>query len=213
MIKVVFIDWNKTLSYDLFWGHLQDVSHPNHAHLASIERWLFVENRNKINPWMRGEISVDDIISQMSQDTGIDDGLIMNELRRSCEIMTYSLEGLEELVLSIKNKGIKVVIATDNMDTFSRFTVPALKLDAIFDGILNSYELGYLKDDEQPMDAIPFFDAYLEANGLSYENALLLDDSPDKTNKYSRLGFERIIIGSPDVLRVSLERLADAKEA
>jgi len=211
MTKVVFIDWNKTLSYDLFWGHLQDSSHPNHTHLRSIEKWLFADNREKINPWMRGEMSVNDIVTQMSRDTGIDETIIIDELRTSCENMSFSVEGIQSLLDGIQNNGIKVVIATDNMDTFSLYTVPALHLDEMFDAILNSHNMGHLKDDEYPLDRIPFFDDYLVANGWEYSDAVLLDDSPDKDGKYARLGFERILIDSPEALRRSLERFARAE--
>lgn len=209
--KVVFIDWNKTLSYSLFWEHLQDKNHPNHQYLPAIEKWLFVDNRNIINPWMRGKFSAEDIVSKMSQDTGIDSSMILSELRRSCEEMCYSIDDLEDVVGQLQASGIKVIIATDNMDTFSRFTVPAMHLDTVFDGILSSYDTGYLKDDDHPDDSILFFDEYLAKHGWSYADVILLDDSPDKSSKYKRLGFERVLIDSPEVLRVELERLVDAR--
>lgn len=209
--KVVFIDWNKTLSYSLFWEHLQDKNHPNHQHLPAIEKWLFVDNRDVINPWMRGEFSAEDIASKMSQDTGIDSDTILGELRRSCEEMRYSIDDLEDIVSQLQTNGTKVVIATDNMDTFSRFTVPAMRLDAVFDEILSSYDTGYLKDDDHPEDSIPFFDEYLAKHGWNYADAILLDDSPDKSGKYKKLGFERALIDSPKVLKAELERLVDAR--
>ena len=210
--KVVFIDWNKTLSYSLFWEHLQDKKHPNHRHLPAIEKWLFVDNRNIINSWMRGEFSAEDIASKMSQGTGVDSGMILDELQRSCEEMRYSIDDLEDIVRRVRANGIEVVIATDNMDTFSRFTVPAMRLDTVFDGILNSYDTGYLKDDNHPEDSIPFFDEYLARHGWNYADAILLDDSPDKSGKYKRLGFERVLIDSPEVLEVELKRLVDVKK-
>ncbi len=72
----------------------------------------------------------------------------------------------------------KCVIATDNMDTFTRFTVPALRLSEHFDGILNSFERGVLKQDidEQNPDRIPFFDEYLREYNLQCEDVVLTDD-------------------------------------
>lgn len=209
--KVIFIDWNKTLSYSLFWEHLQDSSHPNHHQLPVIEKWLFVDNRDAINPWMRGELSVEDIVGKMSRDTNIDHDILLSELQRSCEEMRYCIDNLENIVEQIRANGIKVVIATDNMDTFSRFTVPAMRLDAIFDGILNSYTIGHLKDDEQPDNSIQFFDEYLAKHGWGYTDAILLDDSPDKNGKYRRLGFERVLIDSPMTLERELKRFVDAR--
>jgi FMN phosphatase YigB (HAD superfamily) len=208
MKKVVFIDWNKTLSFDLFWGHLSDVGHPNHKHLDAIEKWLFVDNRSIINPWMKGKVNLEKIVNEMSNDTGIDSKIIIDELKHSCEIMTFCFAGIEELIEKIRKRGILVVVATDNMDTFSLFTAPALKLDKLFDDVLNSHVLGYLKDDIDPPDKILFFDAFLEKHNLSYEDSILLDDSPDSSGKYKKLGFNRELIDGPEKLERILESFA-----
>ncbi len=208
MKKVIFIDWNKTLSFDLFWGHLSREEHPNHKHLDAIEKWLFVDNRTIIKPWMKGEITVDDIVESMNKDTGISKKMIIDELKHSCENMTFCFAGIEDLINKIRERGILVIIATDNMDTFDKFTVPALKLDLLFDDILNSYTLGHLKDESDPSDSILFFDDFLKSHNLRYEDSLLLDDSPDSSGKYEKLGFERKLIDSPQALERILKSLA-----
>lgn len=208
MKKVIFIDWNKTLSFDLFWGHLNDIGHPNHKHLDAIEKWLFVDNRTAINPWMRGEVNVEKIVEEMSKDTAIDRKIILDELKQSCEIMTFCFAGIEDLIRKIRDRGILVVVATDNMDTFNLFTAPALKLDLLFDGILNSHTLGHLKDDVDPPNRILFFDAFLEKHSLTYADSILLDDSPDSSGKYKKLGFSRELIDSPEKLERILESFA-----
>ena len=208
MKKVIFIDWNRTLSFDLFWEHLKDTGHRYHHHLEPIEKWLFVDNRSLINQWMRGNITVDEIVQRISNGTGISPDVIMNELRHSCEIMKFCIVDIEELIGDIRNKGMLVVIATDNMDTFTRFTVPALKLNDTFDGVLNSHDLKCLKDETDPKASIPFFDDFLTSHDLTYADAILLDDSPDSSGKYEKLGFERILIDGPDTLQKTLEILA-----
>jgi FMN phosphatase YigB (HAD superfamily) len=122
--------------------------------------------------------------------------------------MTFCFAGIEELVGKIRERGILVVIATDNMDTFNLFTVPALKLDLLFDDVLNSHMLGYLKDEINPPDKITFFDAFLEKHNLSYEDSILLDDSPDSSGKYKKLGFSRELIDGPERLEKILESFA-----
>lgn len=208
MKKVVFIDWNKTLSFDLFWEHLSSADHPNHKHLDAIEKWLFIDHRSVINPWMRGEVSLEMVVEEMSKDTGIDQKIITDELKHSCEIMTFCFAGIEDLIERIRKKGILVVVATDNMDTFSRFTAPTLKLDTIFDAVLNSHTIGHLKDDKEPSDNILFFDDFLESHNLSYEDCILLDDSPDSSGKYKKLGFSREFIDGPEKLERILESYA-----
>lgn len=154
---------------------------------------------------MRGTTTEEAILKKMSQDTGIDASLIQQELAYSCRHMSLCSLDIENLVRVLQQKGILVVVATDNMDTFRRYTVPALKLDDLFDDILISSEIGMLKDGPEPRDAIPFFDNYLLSKGLQYSDAVLLDDSPDSSGKYQKLGFERVLIDTPLKLVAVLE--------
>lgn len=205
MKKVIFIDWNKTLSHSLFWEHLRGEEHPNHKYFEAMNRWLFTDNKDLITPWMRGELSVDNITERMGQETEIGSSIVSKELQYSCEQMQYSINGLENIIAKIRSKGMKVVIATDNMDTFTKYTIPAMKLNDIFDDIPNSYDMGYLKDDIDPPDKIPFFDEYLERNGWTYRDAVLLDDSPDTSGKYANLDFNRVLIDSSEKFKTILE--------
>ena len=117
-IKTIFLDWNKTLSYSLFWGHLTDETHSNHHIETQISTWLFQQNRHVINPWMRGQLSSEEICTNISLDTGIDKDLIFSELEISCKSMEFCHPQIPEIINQLREKGYKVVIATDNMDTF-----------------------------------------------------------------------------------------------
>jgi FMN phosphatase YigB (HAD superfamily) len=207
-VKCVFIDWNGTLSYSLFWEHLVNASHDNHHMHGPIDKWLFKEHRQLLNPWMLGELSSKDVVTQMSSDLSLSFGDVMRELQESCENMVLCSTDIPVLINKIKNRGIKVVIATDNMDTFRQFTIPALNLDVLFDDILISSELHVLKDGLDKIDELPFFDSYLQVNKLTYSDVVLLDDSPDKTGKYNQLGFNRVLITSPNHLIEELEAIA-----
>lgn len=208
--KVIFIDWNRTLSYSLFWEHLKDSGHVNSRHHSAIEKWLFVDNKDIIKPWMLGTESIDNIIDKMSRAIDVDKDLILDELIHSCNSMVLCSADIEPLVKQLRRHGVLVVIATDNMDTFRKYTVPSLRLDELFDDILISSELGKLKDEILPGDNILFFDEYLKKNELTYRDSMLLDDSPDSSGKYSKLGFERILIDSPAKLVSTLEDMATA---
>jgi len=100
------------------------------------------------------------------------------------------------------------VIATDNMDTFERFTVPSMRLKDIFDDFLISHSLRVLKGDVQE-NSIPFFDGYLNKNNLIYMETVLLDDCADYTGAYDRLGLQIIQITSPEKLVNVLKEYAD----
>src|SRR3989344_694778 len=130
--KSIFLDWYKTLSHGLFWEHMADNDHPLHQHHSQIVQWLFVDNKQLINPWMRGEYSSEDICALIASDLNLSVTTLVTELERSCRNMQFYSDEIPGLLKQIKQKGIKVVIATDNMDTFRRFTVPGMKLDSLF---------------------------------------------------------------------------------
>ncbi|MEI6288471.1 MAG: hypothetical protein WCP18_02740 [bacterium] len=197
--KVIFFDWNKTLSDSLFWSNLRDSNHQHNQYVSTIEKSIFFDNRQLINPWMRGEYSSEDICQIIANKSGVPYEVVFNGLKESCAIMKLVSEEIPGLVWQIKAKGIKTVIATDNMDTFSRFTIPALDLTELFDDFLISYNLKLLKGDVQE-DSIPFFDGYLKQNSLNYSDVVLLDDCIDMGEVYNRLDFKIIEITGKDKL-------------
>lgn len=69
-----------------------------------------------------------------------------------------------------------MVVATDNMDTFTRWTVPALGLYDMFDDILCSHEIGCLKKD-MIGDRSRFFGPYLAKHDIGIGESVLIDDS------------------------------------
>jgi len=187
--KAIFIDWYKTLSNSQFWFQLREPSHLYHKYQEQIENALYRDNRELINPWMRGEYSSEDICKLISKQSGIDTKIVFEELKNSCENLQFIDNRVFEIIKNIRNKGINVSIATDNMDTFSRFTVPALGLDKLFDDILISSDLKHLKGDFDG-NRILFFENYLKEHKLKFSDAVLIDDCIDKTGIYDKLGFK-----------------------
>jgi FMN phosphatase YigB (HAD superfamily) len=194
--KVIFIDWNKTLSNSHFWRNLPDV-----------ETVLFLANRDLLAPWMKNEYSSEDICQALSAQTGIPYEDIFKALQESCATMEFVDPKLPELIAKVRANGIKVVLATDNMDCFTRFTVPALHLDQIFDDTLASCDLKILKRDVET-NSIPFFDGYLKKNGFTYAEAVLLDDFVEMGKLYSRLGLDVDVVRNVSELIEALENYA-----
>ena len=205
--KIVFLDWNGTISGSKFWGHLEVDSHPRHDLFTKIQDILFGEQRKNLEPWMRGQTNAEDIVRQLSQRINLPYELIFDELIKSCRTMEFSTTRLVELVKQIQNMGIKVVIATDNMDTFVRWTIPALGLRDIFDDILDSYTLKVLKRDFDQTGKNLFFSDYLNKNHIQFSECVLVDDSEDKNNLISNTGiiYRRIkpVIGlEPELINI-----------
>lgn len=208
--KVVFIDWYNTLSSSRFWSRLEDPKHPNYDYFLKIQPILFSDQSNIILPWMRGQLTSEEVVDQISDKTGTPKDLIMSELIYSCKNLEFISENSLDLIKSLRKAGLKVVIATDNMDTFMRWTVPSLKLRNIFDGILDSFNLKALKQDFGDNSESLFFSNYLKENLVLPGESVLIDDSMDIDNKIQNIGIEymRIVPGGLDeALRKILKSL------
>lgn len=200
-IKVLFVDWNKTLSQSLFWSQLTEQDHPYHYYFQTINYWLFGKNYQLIEKWMRGLLTAEQVCQKLAEENNLDWAIVFQTLRESCERMSLCSPEIINLIKRIRQKGIKVVVATDNMDTFRRFTMESLALENIFDDFLISCEIKKLKYDTDPQ-RIPFFEQFLRSNKLSYDEVVLLDDSIDKSGVYDKLGFKIDLVNdSNDLIR------------
>lgn len=197
--KVIFLDWNKTLSYSRFWSQLANQNHPYNRYRGLITQWVFEKNIDLVNNWMRGKFTSEDVCKKIEEIAGIDSKIIFEALAESCANMELCSPEIPDLISRIKAKGIKTIIATDNMDTFRKFTIEGMGLDKIFDDFLVSYDLKLFKYDVDG-DKIPFFDDFLKRNGLKYSEVILIDDSDDPTGVYKKVGFKIDLIKNPDEL-------------
>lgn len=187
--KVLFIDWNKTLSNSFFWSQLADKNHPHNNYHQIISHWLFEKNNHLIDQWMRGAFTAEEICRLIATENHLDQKIVFDTLRDSCFKMELCSPDIIDLVKNIQKQGIKVIVATDNMDTFKRFTIPGMGLNKVFDDFLISYDLKTLKYDNTDND-IPFFEKFLKKNNLFYKDVVLLDDSRNKSGIYDKLGFK-----------------------
>lgn len=178
--KAVFVDWNGTLSSSRFWTRWADKPDTQEWY-ALVQGALFdnIEGRLIIGDWMRGLRSVDNVMQYIHDVTSIPIIELENELRYSSEHMTIDDPSIIERLKILRDNGIKVVIATDNMDVFRRWTIDALQLEDIFDGILVSDTQGALKKEVDSNGMSPFFHLYLTQNQLKAGESVLVDDSED----------------------------------
>jgi len=174
--RVIFIDWDGTLSNSRFWGHW--AVNPDLApHYTAIQRVFFESAPENIENWMRGRLSAEMVARFITTKTGLPMPIVLSGLYRSCEQMTLlDPEVLADIAI-VRKHGVKVVLATDNMDAFVRWTVPALRLNRHFDAILDSHTLRALKKDIDHTGRSPFFSSYLEQTQTSANQAVLIDDS------------------------------------
>lgn len=208
MYKAIFIDWNKTLSFSLFWDHLKDLEESHPMHLNNIQNSLFGKLDYLVKPWMRGEYTTEFIVKKLAEETGLEYDHLLKEFILSCQTMKIEPEVLE-LIQEIRKKGTKVVIATDNMDALDRWTVSALKLHEYFDNILNSYSIKALKGDLNEDGDSLFFMDYLKKHNLKNNETVLLDDSQIKPEIAKKHGIDFIHITTENTLQKVLKSLLD----
>lgn len=201
--KVIFIDWNGTLSQSRFWSHLE-ITKPQL--FKKIEYTLFVNNKHLLKPWMRGDYKTEEILNFISTDCNISYDFLLQELIKSCMNMTISLKVIK-LIKELRMRGKKVVIASDNMDTFIRWTIPSLKLQKIFDSILDSYSLKAAKRDVNDKGESLFFKKYLISNNINPGESIILDDSEDKQNLIKNFGIDYFQISTKKGLTDILEQI------
>jgi FMN phosphatase YigB (HAD superfamily) len=173
---VVFLDWHGTLCTSIFWEHWAQDSSLIAANLL-IQRHLFETSTELVHGWMLGDWNAEAITEEISRRTQIDAGELLAGLRESCESMKLLDDALFEAVGNLRRNGTKVVIATDNMDTFTRWTVPSLKLSRHFDAILNSHDLRAFKRHKTEKGDSKFFSRYLSDHGINPARTILIDDS------------------------------------
>lgn len=173
---IIFLDWDGTLSHGRFWSEL------NAEIYEKIQRSLFEGNKALIDAWMVGDATSEDVCDWLVQSTGLTSDVLLNALQVSCQRMTLA-ENIVDRILQIK-KDHHVVLVTDNMDCFSRFTVPAQRMADIFDMIVNSSDVKRLKRDDGGLS----FKEIAQKYGVAFNVCTLIDDSEKTCALFRKLG-------------------------
>lgn len=203
MIKVVFIDWNETLSFGKFYGHLVQ---QNPALFHRLEQKLFHEHKEMIRPWMLGQVTFDDICAVLQDDTLTKDEIEQHFIDGARHLKLADSETFD-LIQSIRRKGCPVIIATDHMDVFGRYIFPLHRLDRFFDGYICSTQTGAFKGDKNEANRLPFFEPYRQKHGLAYSEMVLIDNSSVSVEAAKSVGMKAVQIQSPQDVRKALEEI------
>jgi FMN phosphatase YigB (HAD superfamily) len=131
---------------------------------------------------MRGKYTAEEINNLVAERIGMSFEELWKLFVADCTTMQVSGTILGKLS-SLRSKYV-VILITGNMDSFSRFTVPALHLDEYFDHINNSFFEGKLKDDEKGA----VFAKYADTLRTALERCFLIDDSARACESFKALG-------------------------
>jgi FMN phosphatase YigB (HAD superfamily) len=201
-VRVVFVDWYRTLSTSLFWQQTPGCR-LSAADSARAESYVF-SRAELLRQWMVGAVAAETVCTLAAGSLGLPAADLLADLEHNCRGMEFDDPASVDALQAIREQGIKVVLATDNMDTFYRWTVPALRLGGMFDAILDSASLGVLKKDLVDGHS-PFFGPWLSDQRVAPAEAVLVDDSPPESA--AAIGLETRLVQNPGKLASVLTQL------
>ncbi|HVX92715.1 MAG TPA: hypothetical protein VHA74_01220, partial [Candidatus Dojkabacteria bacterium] len=111
------------------------------------------------------------------------------------------------LLRKIRSLGVITVIASNNMDCFTRWTVDGMKLNTLFDEIINSFDVKGLKHEVRNDGSSIFFTDILAKYKILPKECAFFDDGVDKEDYISKLGIEYIRLVPENDLTKCLEDL------
>jgi putative hydrolase of the HAD superfamily len=89
-----------------------------------------------------------------------------------------------ETISNLRNQNIKVALASNKTEQHARFLLDDLGLKNIFDTFFMSYQVGYIKSDQQ------FFRKVTEQLGTETSRILFWDDDQENVNAAKLAGFD-----------------------
>jgi hypothetical protein len=212
--RVVFVDWHGVLSRDPFWVSIRESArHPLRTQLEENLSSIFASD--DANAWMKGLMSSDDVIAAMDIHLGrFRDDFLHRRLYIDCARMQVNVPLFE--VLRMAKAVALIVVATDNMDCFadtfdrvrrSRRRRPRTEATTmaewafVCDDIICSSNVAALKSE----DPNAFFGPWLHQHGMTFADALLIDDRADNCAAFQQQGGTalRWKMGANDIAEVT----------
>ncbi len=173
---ILFIDFDGTISSQRYWRSLPpDVYN-------KVQKLLFSGEKILVNEWMRGEHTAEEINRLVAGEIGMPFGELWNLFVQDCR--TFSILPSVLKAISSRRNSHSVILITDNMDSFTRFTVPSLGLEKYFDGVSNSFYERLRKAD----NGGELFRRHTQAYGASLGKSVLVDNSPVNCAVFEALG-------------------------
>jgi FMN phosphatase YigB (HAD superfamily) len=174
----IVFDYANTLSSDLYF---QTCPEGFPAWRALFEKHVFSDPRI-LSDWCKGVLKKHDIARLISPHAGMPVATVLAEMNNSCKELHFN-PAVWQLAEAQQIGGHKTVLVTINIDVFSDFIVPFYQLDGLFDVIVNSSDYG--TDNKLVLWHIAFEQL---GDGITYDNSLLIDDSPKWTTAFANKG-------------------------
>jgi len=172
-VRCVVFDFADTLSSEPYFARLG-------PEFCSVVTEAIFTGENKIKwatPWTSGTLSSQDICEYLSDLTGITHEKILRALREGCSNLKLN-PAIWQFAQSQKHEGRKTALATINMDVFTEVVVPCHGFDKVFDVVVSSSDYG-LNTKIELCEIV-----FSKLDGYTYENSLLIDDSPKSVEPF-----------------------------
>lgn len=173
---ILIVDFDGTICTHRYWRSVSPEIN------TQIQTLMFGQDTKIVHDWMRGKYTAEEINTYVAEKLSLDYQELWELFVIDCQTMFVPQEILN-VVNSLRNKYITILM-TGNMDSFSRFTVPSLKLDQYFDYISNSYEEGKHKTDDEGS----LFTDWAKKLEVPIETCALIDDNNNCCEVFSKLG-------------------------
>ncbi|CAN5607524.1 hypothetical protein BH11ARM2_BH11ARM2_19440 [soil metagenome] len=189
VLKAVFLDWYGTLSTSHFLGHWAREGHPQRGAYKGLQEWWHApESQIFLDGWLRGRYDAEGFIDEIAGHLGLSREFVASELEESYRQWTLLEPETKSLLAELRRRGVRVVLATDNVDACIRWAIPALGLQDSFDDVLSSHEIHLFKGEVDSAGRSGFFLPYLEKHGIGPGESALIDDSIGLAETVERTG-------------------------
>ena len=166
--KAIIFDFDGVLCYDRFYTTLPS----KYSEVSKYIQEVVFGSHGMVNNWMRGRYTWRDINRIVANNTDIDYEELNKLFVKSVEAMKLDPQ-IMEYVQSLKDRGYKLGLVTNNMDVFSEIHISNHNLDKFFDVIECSFDRKMLKHDNNS----ELFKIALKKLGANAKDTLLVDDS------------------------------------
>jgi FMN phosphatase YigB (HAD superfamily) len=173
---ILFVDFDGTICHERYWRSLPSLHH------QAVQDLIFKSNTQMVHDWMRGKYSAEEVNQFIADTIGIPFEGLWELFVKDCVTMHVSPHVLDQIT-ELRKKYF-VILMTGNMDSFTRFTVPALNLESCFDHISNSYYEGRHKTD----DTGQLFLDYAERYKVPFSECIMIDNSEKVCSLVRELG-------------------------
>lgn len=202
MKPILFVDFNGVISYQNFWNSIYAEDHKLFKLRNDINSFVFVENKDFVKDWMIGLHTAEEAHKLIKEKFDIDRDYLFEIFKRDAETIDVSEKILRRLQ-ELRSK-YKVVLITDNMDTFTRFTLPNNpELSRTFDGIFVSFHTGKLKKTGEGKifkNIVNLFDSKLG-------KSILIDDSKSNCELFESIGGQSICVTGENEVLEELDKI------